>query len=135
MLRRQPSSTRTDTLFPYTTLFRSWRARQGCRQVSRRRGAGTAWAVTLFGIDAHEARNPMSEFDLIARIRDRVPERADVLLGIGDAAALLQVPAGQVLVVSCDTLHAGVHFPLDTTPAALAHTTFVVHLSDPPPKA
>src|SRR3546814_6242435 len=84
--------------------------------VSRRRGAGTAWAVTLFGIDAHEARNPMSEFDLIARIRDRVPERADVLLGIGDDAALLQVPAGQVLVVSCDTLNAGVHFPLDTTP-------------------
>src|SRR3546814_10420575 len=24
MLRRPPSSTRTDTLFPYTTLFRSW---------------------------------------------------------------------------------------------------------------
>src|SRR3546814_7885586 len=30
MLRRPPRSTRTDTLFPYTTLFRSvhWRARQ-----------------------------------------------------------------------------------------------------------
>src|SRR3546814_3902614 len=27
MLRRQPSSTRTDTLFPYTTLFRSPRRR------------------------------------------------------------------------------------------------------------
>src|SRR3546814_6810738 len=25
MLRRPPRSTRTDTLFPYTTLFRSWR--------------------------------------------------------------------------------------------------------------
>src|SRR3546814_8362728 len=24
MFRRQPRSTRTDTLFPYTTLFRSW---------------------------------------------------------------------------------------------------------------
>src|SRR3546814_6325950 len=24
MIRRPPSSTRTDTLFPYTTLFRSW---------------------------------------------------------------------------------------------------------------
>src|SRR3546814_11256477 len=24
MIRRQPRSTRTDTLFPYTTLFRSW---------------------------------------------------------------------------------------------------------------
>src|SRR3546814_16872079 len=26
MIRRPPSSTRTDTLFPYTTLFRSWEA-------------------------------------------------------------------------------------------------------------
>src|SRR3546814_20391723 len=26
MLRRPPRSTRTDTLFPYTTLFRSWMA-------------------------------------------------------------------------------------------------------------
>src|SRR3546814_5251004 len=30
MIRRPPRSTRTDTLFPYTTLFRScWRIRQG----------------------------------------------------------------------------------------------------------
>src|SRR3546814_6912735 len=31
MIRRPPRSTRTDTLFPYTTLFRSWR-RGGARQ-------------------------------------------------------------------------------------------------------
>src|SRR3546814_12527269 len=31
MIRRPPRSTRTDTLFPYTTLFRSAR-RQGCRR-------------------------------------------------------------------------------------------------------
>src|SRR3546814_1041911 len=72
----------------------------------------------------------MSEFDLIARFRDRVPERADGLLGIGDDAALLQVPAGQVLVVSCDTLNAGVHFPLDTTPADIGHKALAVNLSD-----
>src|SRR3546814_5868669 len=29
MIRRPPRSTRTDTLFPYTTLFRSHRHRQG----------------------------------------------------------------------------------------------------------
>src|SRR3546814_7463635 len=36
MIRRPPRSTRTDTLFPYTTLFRStqW-ARAQCRQPSR----------------------------------------------------------------------------------------------------
>src|SRR3546814_16987626 len=32
MIRRPPRSTRTDTLFPYTTLFRSQRADGGCRQ-------------------------------------------------------------------------------------------------------
>src|SRR3546814_5513854 len=33
MIRRPPRSTRTDTLFPYTTLFRSdrLRGREGCR--------------------------------------------------------------------------------------------------------
>src|SRR3546814_9678390 len=29
MIRLPPRSTRTDTLFPYTTLFRSWIARRG----------------------------------------------------------------------------------------------------------
>ena len=48
---------------------------------------------------------PDSEFDIIARyfVRQR-PARGDVLLGIGDDAALLQVPAGQQLVVAVDTL-------------------------------
>src|SRR3546814_2206039 len=36
MIRRPPRSTRTDTLFPYTTLFRSGPARDGLR--ARRRG-------------------------------------------------------------------------------------------------
>src|SRR3546814_1769937 len=48
MLRRPPRSTRTDTLFPYTTLFRSPRrpgledrdARLGRRRRVRARGAG-----------------------------------------------------------------------------------------------
>src|SRR3546814_251164 len=36
MIRRPPRSTRTDTLFPYTTLFRSPRGRPG-REHQRRR--------------------------------------------------------------------------------------------------
>src|SRR3546814_9044830 len=35
MIRRPPSSTRTDTLFPYTTLFRSDRAGR-CKPAARR---------------------------------------------------------------------------------------------------
>src|SRR3546814_2063561 len=36
MIRRPPRSTRTDTLFPYTTLFRSDRRRRGWRRRYRR---------------------------------------------------------------------------------------------------
>src|SRR3546814_10042634 len=40
MIRRPPRSTRTDTLFPYTTLFRS---AAGARQCERPRSAGSAF--------------------------------------------------------------------------------------------
>src|SRR3546814_9834029 len=42
MIRRPPSSTRPDTLFPYTTLFRSRRRfpRQGRRRAERNSGQG-----------------------------------------------------------------------------------------------
>src|SRR3546814_10461789 len=36
MIRRPPRSTRTDTLFSYTTLFRSARDRYSCRRCDRR---------------------------------------------------------------------------------------------------
>src|SRR3546814_7471321 len=43
MIRRPPKSKRTDTLFPYTTLFRSLRPhRQAERSVARRLAAGAA---------------------------------------------------------------------------------------------
>src|SRR3546814_301537 len=38
MIRRPPSSTRTDTLFPYPTLFRSAACRQAPRQADQERG-------------------------------------------------------------------------------------------------
>lgn len=70
------------------------------------------------------------EFDLIARIRARATVRDDVVLGIGDDAALLVVPAGQQLVVAMDTLNAGVHFPEDTAPADIGWKALAVNLSD-----
>jgi thiamine-monophosphate kinase len=74
------------------------------------------------------------EFDLIARIQARVRDagaaRTDVHLGIGDDAALLQVPAGKWLVVATDTLNAGVHFPIETAPADLGWKALAVNLSD-----
>src|SRR3546814_3868529 len=44
MIRRPPRSTRTDTLFPYTTLFRSHRCRHPeVRRGKRRRGRNLAF--------------------------------------------------------------------------------------------
>lgn len=71
-----------------------------------------------------------AEFDLIERIRRRVLARGDVLLGIGDDAALLQVPAGRQLVVAMDALNAGVHFPHGTAPADIGWKALAVNLSD-----
>ena len=72
----------------------------------------------------------VAEFDLIERIRRRVATRGDVVLGIGDDAALLQVPAGMQLVVAMDTLNSGVHFPQETAPADIGWKALAVNLSD-----
>src|SRR3546814_848437 len=45
MIRRPPRSTRTDTLFPYTTLFRS-RPRLACRSTGQRRKVNVALPET-----------------------------------------------------------------------------------------
>ena len=71
-----------------------------------------------------------AEFDLIDRIRTRVRKRDDVVLGIGDDAALLQVPPGMQLVVTADTLNAGVHFPKTSAPADIGWKSLAVNLSD-----
>ncbi|TAA28691.1 thiamine-phosphate kinase [Pseudoxanthomonas winnipegensis] len=71
-----------------------------------------------------------SEFDLIARIRARAGTRGDVVLGIGDDAALLAMPPGTELVVTADTLNAGVHFFPDVAPADLGWKALAVNLSD-----
>ena len=72
----------------------------------------------------------MAEFDLIARIRGRANVRGDVVLGIGDDAALLRVPAGRLLVVATDTLNVGVHFPDDTAPGDIGWKALAANLSD-----
>ena len=71
-----------------------------------------------------------AEFSLIDRIGARARSRADVVLGIGDDAAVLQVPDGMQLVLSTDTLVSGVHFPADTAPADIGWKALAVNLSD-----
>ncbi|KRG69681.1 thiamine-phosphate kinase [Pseudoxanthomonas dokdonensis] len=70
------------------------------------------------------------EFDLIQQIRRHIVARDDVVLGIGDDAALLQLPANRQLVVAMDTLNIGVHFPRNTTAADIGWKALAVNLSD-----
>lgn len=72
----------------------------------------------------------LAEFSLIDRIRARTAARADIALGIGDDAALLQPQTGLQLVVTADTLNSGVHFPPETPAADIGWKTLAVNLSD-----
>lgn len=71
------------------------------------------------------------EFALIDRLLVQAAHaRADVVLGAGDDAALLAVPAGQELVASHDVLVEGVHFLPGTAARDLGWKALAVNLSD-----
>jgi thiamine-monophosphate kinase len=73
----------------------------------------------------------MKEFDLVDWIRTQAgPPGPGVLLGIGDDAAVLAVPAGDQLIATTDTLHSGVHFHADDPPESVGHKALAVNLSD-----
>lgn len=73
----------------------------------------------------------LNEFDLIQHFFNQEPSnRKDVILGIGDDAALLQMSLGQQLVVTTDTLVSGRHFSENTSPADIGYKALAVSLSD-----
>ena len=73
----------------------------------------------------------VAEFKLIDRFFARHPfHRPDVILGIGDDAALVRPDSGYDLAMAVDTMVAGVHFPETTAPAAIGHKALAVNLSD-----
>lgn len=73
----------------------------------------------------------MNEFSLIERYFTHLtPKRPDVLLGIGDDAASLFVPSDMQLLVSTDTLVAGVHFLSEWEPYDIAYRAVMVNVSD-----
>lgn len=73
--------------------------------------------------------NP-SEFELIHRYFERSSKDRHILLGIGDDAAALQVPVGEVLLACTDTLVAGRHFPDITAAYDIGWKSLAVNLSD-----
>ena len=73
----------------------------------------------------------LSEFELIDKyFRGCGAKRADVRLGVGDDAALLECPPGTELVAAVDTLVDGVHFPHGSPAASVGHRALAVNLSD-----
>src|SRR3546814_13514318 len=71
MIRRPPRSTRTDTLFPYTTLFRSWRDARGDRSAEMIR---EKLRRTLIRQRRRRVRSALAEFGREAVIFARIVE-------------------------------------------------------------
>lgn len=71
------------------------------------------------------------EFDLIAHYFSHVgkPAVAEVLLGVGDDAALITCPTND-MAIAVDTLNQGTHFFNDDPPESIAHKALMVNLSD-----
>ncbi len=73
----------------------------------------------------------MKEFELIKHFfTKQAVKRKDVVRGIGDDCAVLSPIENQNIVVTTDTLVAGVHFPFETSPRAIGHKAVAVNLSD-----
>jgi thiamine-monophosphate kinase len=74
---------------------------------------------------------PLGEFDLIQRYFAHMgAARTDVLLGVGDDAAVLKPAPGQELIVTVDAIVAGRHFPAGTDARSIGHRALAVNLSD-----
>jgi thiamine-monophosphate kinase len=73
----------------------------------------------------------LGEFALIDRFfRDCGARRADVALGVGDDAALLDCPPGMQLVAAIDTMVLGNHFLAHFSAESIGHRALAVNLSD-----
>lgn len=71
-----------------------------------------------------------SEASLIKLLEGTGESRSDVRIGIGDDAALLEVPPGCQLLSCVDAVVAGVHYPPDTAPDDIGWRALAVNLSD-----
>ncbi len=74
----------------------------------------------------------MNEFEIIQHyFADESKVCKDnVALGIGDDAAIVDVPDDALLVMSMDTLVEGIHFPVETKPEDVAYKALAVNISD-----
>ena len=74
----------------------------------------------------------MNEFEIIEYFFKQAhpASQGNLTLGIGDDAAIINVPEDTELVISMDTLVAGVHFFKNSSPEDIAYKSLAVNLSD-----
>lgn len=73
----------------------------------------------------------LGEFDIIHKYFTHATQHPEqILLSVGDDAAVVRAPAGYDCAIAIDTLNAGVHFPLDTSPYDIGWKALAVNLSD-----
>lgn len=74
----------------------------------------------------------MNEFEIIEHYFKQAhpASQANLTLGIGDDAAIINVPDDTELVISMDTLVAGVHFFENSSAEDIAYKSLAVNLSD-----
>src|SRR3546814_8585326 len=110
MIRRPPRSTRTDTLFPYTTLFRSQRLTQFLAIIIAHYSPclagisdGNSWQALRHGSNggmrarAYQSLAKTND-DLIIRCTQR--RHLEQKIGFGIMAGAQQRPASETIVVS-----------------------------------
>lgn len=72
-----------------------------------------------------------SEFELIKKyFQNLTDDDSSVQCGIGDDAAIIQIPPDMEVVLSIDTLLEETHFPKDTAPSDISYKALAVNLSD-----
>ena len=62
--------------------------------------------------------------------QENIRSATNVIVGIGDDGAVIDVPKERQVVISVDTLVEGKNFPINTPPYDLGHKTLAVSLSD-----
>lgn len=72
----------------------------------------------------------LSEFEIIREYFSPAYSDSDVVQGIGDDCAVVDVAPEQQLVMTTDTLASGVHFPAEARPQDIGHKALAVSLSD-----
>src|SRR3546814_4528521 len=119
MIRRPPRSTRTDTLFPYPTLFRSAGSRDPAQleflqfQISEL----DALALGDDELDGIEAEH--RQLAHAGRLLEEGAQAQELLYG-GENSAYDQLSSAQSLLDGLAPLHQGFREALDITEAALA---------------